>query len=129
MITNVNVFICLPLCKETCKKCILCKNFVFVFTLKVDNRCADSEGNKHAHGEEWDQGKCEHCLCDNGLNACTSPMCRDPPEGKRCTVRPGIENECCPQFDCEEGELVFFFPCCFDNFLTIKMRREKEINL
>ncbi|XP_033644481.1 cysteine-rich motor neuron 1 protein-like [Asterias rubens] len=71
---------------------------------EVDKPCTDSDGNKHAHGEEWDQGKCEHCRCENGFSACTSPMCLDPPEDQHCRLRPGTEIECCPQFDCEEVE-------------------------
>ena len=75
---------------------------VYFFHPQVDNSCLDSEENKHAHGDEWNEG-CEHCRCDNGFKVCISPMCIDPPEDQQCTLRLETENDCCPQFDCEEG--------------------------
>ena len=94
----------------------------------MNKPCIDRDGKKHAHREEWDQGKCEHCRCDNGDSDCTSPRCLDLPLGKQCTLQPGTEHDCCPYFDCEEGTLILYFFLPFDTF-SLKRCDEKTFQI
>ncbi|XP_033644021.1 kielin/chordin-like protein isoform X1 [Asterias rubens] len=72
---------------------------------EVESHCVDKEGKEYAEGEQWKEG-CEDCECSNGIPSCKLIPCAlfMPPEGTQCKVRPGTENDCCPQFDCEEVE-------------------------
>ena len=82
---------------------------IISFPLSVESHCVDKEGKEYAEGEQWKEG-CEHCECSNGIPSCKLIPCPlfMPPEGTQCKVRPGTENDCCPQFDCEEGKLFCF---------------------
>ena len=82
---------------------------IISFPLSVESHCVDKEGKEYAEGEQWKEG-CEDCECSNGIPSCKLIPCAlfMPPEGTQCKVRPGTENDCCPQFDCEEGKLFCF---------------------
>ena len=80
----------------------------FYFLLLVENHCVDKEGKKYADGEKWKEGKCgPDCQCSNGVLSCYSSGCSIflVGEGTQCKIRPGTEEDCCPQYDCEEGKL------------------------
>ena len=66
----------------------------------MESYCVDKEGKEYADGEKWKEG-CVDCECSNGIPSCKCALFM-PPEG--CKVRPGTENGCCPQFDCEDGK-------------------------
>ena len=65
-------------------------------------------GHDCVDGETWKYG-CADCQCVNGFLSCVSVGCETflVPEGIICKVLPGTENDCCPKYDCDEGELFF----------------------
>ena len=76
----------------------------------MGSHCVDKEGNKYAEGEKWKDG-CAQCECLTGFShICKSTSCPiyEVLEGSVCKVRPGTEEDCCPQYDCEEGKLFLF---------------------
>ncbi len=72
------------------------------YDCEVSRPCVLPGGTIHIHGHRWNVGKCMSCLCNNGSSECMSPMCTGPPMSDQyCSVRPGTEENCCPDYDCE----------------------------
>ena len=68
--------------------------------------CTDRNGTVRETGESWKEGRCVDCFCSSEGRACASPMCMGPPAGQQCRIRPGTEDDCCHQYDCEGKRLM-----------------------
>ncbi|XP_038060050.1 kielin/chordin-like protein isoform X3 [Patiria miniata] len=67
----------------------------------LQSQCTDYNGNKHEPDERWKMDKCTQCECMDGEAVCMSPSCAGPPmRWEYCLVKPGMEDVCCPDFDC-----------------------------
>ncbi|XP_071808664.1 kielin/chordin-like protein [Asterias amurensis] len=84
--------------------------------------CTDLNGTVRETGESWKESRCMTCFCSSGGRACVSPMCAGPPAGQQCRIRPGTEDDCCHQYDCEALNLEEGLPC-IDNLGTTRMDR------
>lgn len=69
--------------------------------------CMDSSGIARASGEQWNQGPCVNCTCDEGTVSCHATMC------KSCETPAPLEpDECCPRCVDTRNDTVATAPPC-----------------